>query len=133
MDLEQMSVLLLTQQSEVEHTENAPEISLFGKISLLSKRKPTKIPAQIPLKPPKKRVRKPIRLFLRPSFQEKIKLQNREPPLQRTSSVLIRNLLGEKYRYDTIRLPTLPKLVQIKHRHTQSLGQLPTLKPLNCT
>lgn len=127
MDLEQRSLLILSQQSDLAQAEdalNSPEVSLFGRKSLFPRRKP----AEITFKPPIKLLNRhnpPKRFLFRPSYQGKIVLQVRESPLQRAPSVFIRNLLEEKYRYDSIRTPIVPKLVRIKHRHTRSMGQLP--------
>ena len=127
MDLEQRSLLVLTQQSDlvrVNDAFNSPEVSLFGQKSLFPRRKPS----EVAFKPPIKllnRLNPPKRFLFRPSYQGKIVLQARESPLQRNPSVFIRNLLEEKYRYDSIRTPIVPKLVRIKHRHTRSIGQLP--------
>lgn len=127
MDLEQRSLLVLTQQSDLIRANdafNSPEVSLFGKKSLFPHRKPS----EITFKPPIKLLNRhnpPKRFFFRPSYQGKIVLQDRESPLKRAPSLFIRNLLEEKYRYDSIRTPIVPKLVRIKHKHTHSMGQFP--------
>ena len=126
MDLEQRSLLSLAQHSDQMSTNAAfdsPEVSLFGHISLLPRRQTTAVlkpPIQLPCRKPRAK-----RFFFRPSYPGKIVLQDREPPLLRTPSLFIRNLLDEKYRYDSIHTPAVPKLVRIKHRHTHSLGNLP--------
>ena len=124
MDLEQRSLLVLAQQSDLVRAEDtfvSPELSLFGRKSLLPRRQTAAIVFKRPIKLPIHK--RPKRFFLRPSYEGKIVLENREPPLQRTPSVFIRNLLEEKYRYDSIR-PPAPKLVRIKHTRTHSLPGL---------